>query len=184
MKHQLFSVLLVSLLSTAVVAQTESTSKSGFESDPGFGGPRSVNAQLVEDDLFTFPSFRFPEIDESLKPWFDWKKELNEKHGLKLGTDYSILYQRASDVAQGDDYAISGVFRFYGNWTLLGRGTDNSGSLVFKVEHRHKLGSDQAPGGFASNIGYLGVTGLLYSDVKEVLNDFNWQQRLNGGRAG
>jgi len=176
--------LLVLFLQCLFVSTSWAESKSGYTSEPGFGGPNSVNAQLAEDDIFKFPSFRFPEIDESMKPWFDWKKALNEKHGLRLGTDYSTLYQRASDVVTGDKYAMSGALRFFGNWTLVGRGTKNSGSLVFKVEHRHKIGSDVAPAGFAGNVGYLGVTGTLYSDAKGVLVDLNWQQRFNNGAGG
>jgi len=176
--------LVVILLHCLFFNESWAETKTGYENEPGFGSPDSVNSQLAEDDLITIPSFRYPEIDESLKPWFDWKKALNEKHGLKLGTDYSILYQRASDVTSGDKYAMSGALRIFGNWTLVGRGTKNSGGLVFKIEHRHRIVSDVAPANFAGNAGYLGVTGTLYSDPDGVVNDFNWQQRFNDGATG
>lgn len=86
------------LLQSMVINTSWAETKSGYEVEPGFGSPDSVNAQLAEDDSFTIPSFRFPSVDEALKPWFDWKKELNKEHGLKLGTDYTTLYQRANSV--------------------------------------------------------------------------------------
>lgn len=167
-----------------LTANSWADTKSGYERDPGFGSPDSVPSQLEEDDKIKEPTFVFPGMDESLRSWFEWKKGINSKHGLRLGTDYSTLYQRANDVLSGQNYAASGALRFFGSWTLAGRDTKNSGSLVFKVENRHRLGSDVAPAGFAGNLGYLGVTGTLFSDVGSVLVDFNWQQRLAEGRGG
>lgn len=66
----------------------------------------------------------------------------------------------------------------------MGRDTPNTGKLVVKVEHRHKLGTDVAPAGLGSQIGYVGVTGVLFSDAKGILNDLNWQQRVGGGHSG
>ena len=159
-------------------------SKSGYKREPGFGSPDSVGSQLEDDDRVKQAAIVFPEVDEFLKPWFEWKKKINQEYGLKLGTDYAITYQGASDSLTGKDNAASGIFRFFGKWDLTGRGTKNTGSLVFKVEHRHKLGADTTPAQLAGNVGYLGVTGLLFSDAKLILNDFNWQQRFNDGKGG
>ena len=107
---------------------------------PEFGGPGSVGAELNEGDGLTDPIYRFDFLQRALSPWFDFKKELNENLGLSLGLDYQTLMQRVTD-SPGEDGATGTIFRGYGSWTLLGRDSDYSGSLVFKVEHRQRLGA-------------------------------------------
>ena len=178
--------LLFSLPVKPLLAEEQSRqSKSGFTGNKGFGGPTSVGEQLREDDELKEPAFRFPGFDAFFSPWFAWKKKLNEKYGLQLGFDYNALYQGASDTLPGnDDQSASGALRFFGRWTLLGRDTKNHGSLVFKVENRHRLGTDIPPSQLGFDIGYNGITGTLFSDVNTVLVDLNWQQAFNGGRGG
>jgi len=169
----------------AVTAGTTGEHKSGYKSDtPQLGGPSSVPSQLEEDDLVKQPAVRFPSIDRVLQPWFDWKKEINEKYNLQIGVDYVSLYQGASDSITGENNAASGIFRMFGRWTPLGRGTQNPGSLVFKVEHRHRIGTDITPAELSTNIGYLGQTGPLFTDVGLILNDLNWRQAFNNGKSG
>jgi len=169
----------------SVYAEEQPGTKSGFKSKPGFGGPTSVGEQLREDDELKEPAFRFPKFHAFFKPWFGWKKELNDKHGLQLGLDYNALYQGASaTLPDNEDNAASGALRFFGRWDLVGRGTKNIGTLVFKVENRHRLGTDIAPSQLGFDVGYNGITGTLFSDVGSVLVDLNWQQILNDGRSG
>jgi len=47
------------------------------------------------------------------------------------------------------DTAFSSVIRFYGKWELVIRGTDNEGSLSFKVDHRNIMGSHTSPSSLA-----------------------------------
>jgi porin len=80
-----------------------------------------------------------------LKPYFDWKGGIKEKYGLSFGSDYTSVYLTANDNLPGtDDYASGGMVRFFGTWEMLGRGTDTTGALNFKVDHRHRY-SDTAP---------------------------------------
>jgi len=51
------------------------------------------------------------------------------------------------------------------------------------VDHRHAF-RDLAPAGIASQAGYIGVTGTLFSDVDWVIPNLNWQQGLNDGKSG
>ena len=44
-----------------------------------------------------------------------------------------------------EDDAASGALRLFGRWTLLNRETKDTGTLVFKVENRHRLGTDIPP---------------------------------------
>ena len=165
-------------------AGTTGEHKSGYEpSKVPFGGPNSVRAQLGIDDLVKKAAVRLRSIDKLLQPWVDWKKKINEKYGLQLGADYSVLYQGASESLTGERNAFSGVFRIFGQWNLVGRGTENTGALVFNVSHRHKIGTDITPTQLGLNVGYLGVTGSSFTDVGLVLVDLNWQQIFNSGQS-
>ena len=93
--------------------------------------------QLEEDDRVKEPAFRFESFDRGLEPWFNWKKRLNEKYGLQLGAQYVTLYQGANDSTTGEEDTFSGLLRVFGKWSITGKGTKNTGSLVFSVDHRH-----------------------------------------------
>jgi porin len=159
-------------------------SRSGYEPDNiGYGGRASVSKQLYLDDLFIPDQLRFPEFDESIQPYYEWKRKIREKHNLQFGQDYTALYQKASDSLTDTDSVFAGVYRFYGRWLAVGKENKNSGALVFKIENSHKLGSI-SPDDFNKSLGYIGSTGYLYSDLEWVLNDFNWQQRFNHEKGG
>jgi porin len=158
--------------------------KAGYGKGVNLGGPTSTEAQLEEADEVSTPAFRFPWFDDHLQPWFDFKAKLNEEHGLQLGFAYNYLYQNASDVLPGnEDEAGLGVIRIFGRWTLMGRGTENTGTLVFSGDNRHRS-TDIAPADLGFAAGYLGISGTLFSSVNTVLVDLNWQQRFNEGRSG
>jgi porin len=159
--------------------------KSGYGDAPDLGGPASVGGLLEEDDALKKPALRFALFDEFLLPWFDFKASLNEEYGLQLGAAYTTLYQSASDVPSGaEDEAAVGIFRVFGRWALLGRGSKNTGTLVFSGDNRHRLWTDIAPADLGFEAGYLGIPGALFSDVDTVLVDLNWQQLINDGGSG
>jgi porin len=55
---------------------------------------------------------------------------------------------------------------------------------VATVDHRHAF-TDTPPGTPAiSTLGYVGLTGTLYSDIDWRVVNLNWQQSLNDGNAG
>ena len=193
--------LLLILLSSCVFAQQDDSqsvpvekpdaelkkqvkSRSGYEVDNiGYGGRTSVGKQLYLDDIFIPDRLRFPEFDKSIQPYYEWKRKIREKHNLQFGQDYTALYQKASDTLTDTDSASAGVYRLYGRWLAVGKENKNDGALVFKIENSHKYGT-VSPDDFNKNLGYLGSTGILYSDLGWVLNDFNWQQRFNNDKGG
>ena len=163
-------------------AETTEKEKKGRPYDNGtiLAGPDSTLAQLEEDDKDHLPAFRFSKIDSSLQGFKDWKHEIYEDHGLQFGLDYTRLYQGLHDKMSTaeHDSASAGIARLYGKWELFNRDQDNTGSLVFKVDHRHRSG-DTTPSSLGGNTGYLSQTGMLFSDKDLVLVDFYWQQKLN-----
>ena len=131
-----------------------------------------MSKQLYRNDLFIPDALRFPELDKSIQPYYEWKRTIREKHDLQFGQDYTALYQKASDSLTDTDSVIAGVYRFYGRWLAVGNENKNAGVLVFKIENSHKHGSTP-PDDFNKSLGYIGSTGYLYSDLEWVLNDFN-----------
>jgi len=177
--------LTMGLATPSLLAETNGQrGHSGYESAPGFSGPTSTSSQLAEDDADKDPAMRFPAFDRAFTPWFDWKRCLKDQHGLELGFAYTSLFQAASDAPSGaEDTASSGIFRLTGKWTLLNRGTKNSGSLVFSADHRHRY-DDLAPADLGFSSGYLGIPGTLFNDAGNLLGDLNWQQSFNDGQSG
>ena len=125
----LYLILILGLVTTNASAKE---GKSGFEKKGNLGGPASVGGLLEEDDAVKEPALRMPFFDDLLGPWFDYKGKLSEEHGLQVGAAYTYLYQSASDAPAGaEDDAGMGIIRLFGRWELLGRGTNNTGTLVF-----------------------------------------------------
>ena len=158
--------------------------RSGYKKRPDFGSAASTPAQLEEDDRVKDPIIRFLAIDQALHGWFDTKKRLNEASGLQLGFDYNTLYQAASEVLGEDDKAWSGVIRMYGKWDIVNPGSENTGSIVFGVENRHSIDGKIPPNALAGEVGYIGVTGTLFSDVETILGNLYYQQRLGEDARG
>ncbi|MDJ0902853.1 MAG: hypothetical protein QNJ55_29040 [Xenococcus sp. MO_188.B8] len=67
----------------------ESNSSNISTSASTLGGPSSVDSELAEDAREKDSVFEG--IDRALKPWFEFKKRVNQDVGLKFGLDYSIL---------------------------------------------------------------------------------------------
>jgi len=157
--------------------------KSGFTNNATGLGPTSVPAALLEADEPKQPLIRFAAFDRALKPWFDWKGRLAKRHGFQFGLDWHGLYNRF-DQAPVEDEAAGGVFRLYGDWTLLNRCQPGcEGSLVWKVEYRDTLGTDLAPQDLGFANGYAGIPGTFFGDFGWALTNLYWKQRFAGGRA-
>jgi porin len=142
----------------------------------GLGGPDQVDNQLESDREPAEPLVRLT----FLQPYFDFKDRLKEGSGLGFGLDYTALALSAS-AALEEDNASSGIARLFGSWELVGRGSSNSGSLVFKFEHRHKY-PEIAPKVLSFNVGYVGIIGGPYSDQEFRWTNLYWRQGLGDGR--
>lgn len=163
-------------LGVAPKAGAEDTTASS--SAPLFGGPGAVENQIDTDAEPVSALMK----ERVLQPWFEWKTSLQEQTGLSFGLDYIGLYLGADNSA-GEDKAAGGILRFFGSWDLIGRGSPNSGALVWKVEHRHRYG-DVAPSDFGLGpLGYVGFIGAPWNDQGTRLTNLYWRQRFNMGKA-
>jgi porin len=166
------------LLQHTLVQSAYGETTSSFDEVPTFGGPDAVENQIADDAKPISALVK----ERMLDPWFEWKKGLQEDTGISFGIDYSSLALAASDSLGGSN-ASGGMVRFFGSWDLVGRGTKNSGALVWKVENRHRYG-DVPPGSFGlSELGYVGVIGGPWSNQGNRLSNLYWRQRFLDGRA-
>jgi porin len=140
-------------------------------------GPGSVTATLELDG-----QEQDSVLDVNLQQsWSDWKASIKDRTGLDFGLDYIALGYIASD-SPGENTAASGVFRVFGEWELTGRGTKNTGTLLFKFDNRHRL--DTVPvKDFAGELGYAGIIGPTYSDQGGRLTHLYWNQQFAEGRG-
>ena len=159
--------------------ETDGERVAGYANTAQFGGPNSVGAQVKSDDKVKQSSYRFQGFTQAIQPYYDFKARTHVRRGLAFGADYNVLFQAAND-SIGDDKAASGALRLFGNWTLTGRDSTQQGSLVFKVENRHRLGTDIAPQALASELGYAGLTATPFSDAGSILTNLYWHQSMVG----
>ena len=99
---------------------------------------------------------------------------MNDRIGLQFNIDESILYQVATD-SLGESDAASGLVRFYGQWELLGRGSANSGLLVFKGENRHRM-TAITPFDSGFEAGSILPTGTFFSEFDFGVTNLYWKQ--------
>ena len=170
--------LFLAALILAVTSGTAQAQTPDSDAVQTFAGPGSVPGQLEEDRRLT----------ESLtdvgspQDYADWKKSLREKYGLDFTVDYNTTVIRATNTLNDEDVFAGGVIRFFGQWDLVGRDSGNLGSLIFKVENRHKY-TDIAPNGTKNEIGYIGLISPTFSNIKSRLTNLYWKQNLNENRV-
>jgi porin len=132
-----------------------------------------VGNQLLEDAAVDRPTL--------FERWSEWKKGLTDKHGFSFSLDYSAVGLSASESPE-EDRSAGGMVRFFGAWELVGRGTENTGTFVWKVEHRHAY-TDVAPSGFGFSLGYVGLIEPPFSDQGFRFTNLYWRQNLANGKV-
>jgi len=163
-------LLLVSSKSSMAQTDTDTTQAQ-------FGGPNSVQGQTAEDAK---QKKSLAKVD-AMEAYFDWKDGLREKSAFSYTVDYTSAILTATNTLNDDNIFASGAFRFLGSWSPVGRKSGNTGSFIWKVEHRHKYANIGA-NGTASEIGYVGLFLPVLSDIKLRLTNLYWKQNLIQGR--
>lgn len=143
-------------------------SHSSPSSPPAFGGASSVGGTLKKDAAVQ---------SSGLESYFNFKSQVEEDIGLAFGFDFNVLLQAATE-SLGADTTAGGVARMFGRWGLVGNDSTKTGILVYKLENRQKLGTDLAPQSFGSEIGYIGLTAIPFSDIDWALTNLFWEQHL------
>jgi porin len=146
------------------------------EGQPNLGSPNQVDNQIESDAAPKEPLLRLT----FLEPYFEFKDRLSESSGLSFGVDYSTVFMKAS-ASLAEENASSGMVRLFGSWNLVGRGSQNPGAFVFKIEHRHRYATI-APMALSFNIGYAGIFAAPFSDQQLRLTNLYWRQGLANGR--
>lgn len=157
--------LAITLVTTGLL--TSSLTWADDNESINFASPDAVDNQIAEDNKKSKP---------------DFKTQL-EQHNVNMGLDYSAIFLSANNVIPGsDDNASSGMVRFYGSWNPIGKGTNETGGLVWKVEHRHSY-TDTSVKDFEFGTGGLGLVTPPFSDEGTRLTNLYWKQKLMNGKA-
>ena len=156
--------------------------------DPGvprqvFGGPQGVSGQLLHDRGLQGVQ-RVALLPGPSRSYLGWKDRLARRTGLSLGADYNVFFQQAAPTLSGTPgNAAAGIFRVYGNWSLVARDTDREGSFVFKVESRSRLGTKLSPNDLGLAQGSLFPSATTFSDWGWGISNLEWQQHVRLGEV-
>jgi len=146
------------------------------------GGPNGVSEELRRDEEVRESTAGF----DLFKPWFDWKQEQQDKHGISLGFKAWFLIQTASESMSDSDDAAGGIYRFQGSWTAFAGDSGEVGRIEWRIEKRSGLGSMLAPADLSGDIGIAALnTAFGYSDTFTAdLSVLNWTQGFRDHRFG
>jgi len=143
--------------------------------------PTSTPTELGDIYARAEPSVDFPFLDSPLSTVLDWTTTLERERGLRLGVAYTTIAQQASG-GRGRRGGGSGDLDIMGTWSLVGRDTPDTGTLVFSVEHRHRTGPIPASE-LRRELGTLHPPTNGFNDRGWVVRDVYWIQRLRDDRV-
>jgi len=167
------------ITTASAIAQKDSTET--YNNSEGFGGPKTVGAQLAADNQPRF-SYRIP--IKHTKPWYDFKQRLSENSGIEFGLNYTSIFIHSSQkiAAENTLNASSGILDIQGGWNFIGRKkAKNKGKLFVKINSRH---SYSGPNGTApmfhglNESGYYGLPATGFRDYSIRMTELNYQQSL------
>jgi hypothetical protein len=143
-----------------------------FEIEP----PDSTEAEL--DELYEphVGIIRIPLLDDIGEFFRTGGERLEDATGLRLGFAYTMVFLQAS-AGPGDRSGASGDIDFLGDWTFLGRGTSDTGRLIFSAEYRFRAGSQPASA-VGPEIGVISAPIGGFNDRGWAWRDLHYQQRL------
>jgi porin len=116
------------------------------------------------------------EFESPLDFFADKSRALETATGLRISLAYTMIGQQASG-GQGVRSGASGDLDLMFDWTLLGRGTTDTGRFIFTVEERFNIGPDPASA-VGPGVGALTNTTGGFNDRGTVIRDVLWAQRL------
>ena len=108
--------------------------------------------------------------------------ELYDKIGLRLGAAYTMLYLQSMGGQAGGQARAAGDIDFMSSWTLIGRGTEDTGRLIFTGEYRFGV-DDFPPSTLGPQMGTLIPPTNAFNAREWVVRDAYWIQRLFDARV-
>lgn len=156
---------------------------SNFDSDLSPGEATTVTtAELAEiygpnDGYLDRWGFNRP-LDLLIDPL----AKLNDETGLQLGAAYTMLYLQSIGGQAGGQARSAGDIDFMSAWTLIGRGTEDTGRLVFTGEYRFGV-DDYPPSTLGPQMGTLIAPTGTFNSREWVVRDAYWIQRLFDARV-
>ncbi|MCO4822164.1 MAG: hypothetical protein KC469_08855 [Flavobacteriaceae bacterium] len=156
---------------------------SGYKADIYLANPTNKGIEMELDDRKA-PYYR---MDVKVtNPWFEWKKQVNEKTGLQISVNYSsILMGSTSKISSSNQQSTAGgIFDAIFNWNLVNRKKGkNKGSIMFWVNARHKYYGDIVPQNLNFETGSATLPILMFNDFSIRTLEFYYQQSLFNERA-
>jgi hypothetical protein len=143
-----------------------------------------TEAGKLLDDIVPPPGYVIP-IGVG-RSWFDLKDDIYDKIGLRFGFSYQMLFQSASDTAPeaAFDTALGHWWGFLLKWTLLKKGEDFEGILVFSMFERKELGNNALPATFGvADVGGITSTNVEFTNWSFEVENLYWEQWLRAGRS-
>ncbi len=158
-------------------ASSTASSVDGLDQNP-LDGPDSATSLLQDgkDDKADLLDRNF------LEAWEGWKAGIAEETGFYFGLDYTAVGLAASSSPGDEDSAASGIARLFGSLELINHGAQNTGSIQFKIEHRHAY-TDIAPTALGFEVGYTGTPEPVFNDEGFRTTTLYWKQDFLDDRA-
>ncbi len=108
------------------------------------------------------------------------KQDLYEITSLKLGLNYTHLFQKLSDSLRGEDnWGVASDLDFVGTWELIERGKPTQGQLFFHWEGRWDHGTTDPQNLGTVSLGSLVQTANTFAEYKSpefLVRNLYWQQ--------
>ena len=175
-KSNVVRLLLIAFVLQAIVtgqsmAQSPDRTPQAVDNHP-------LNPEKILEDIVPQPGALIPYgVPNS---WFDFKDDVYDKIGLKFGFSYQMLMQSASDTLPNSkfDTAVGDWWGFLTKWTLLNRGTENEGTLVFSMFERGAVGNNAVPSSFGlEDVGSL-TTNVEFTSWDFAIENLYWEQYI------
>jgi len=178
MRRPLIAFVLQAIVAGQSMAQAPAETPQATNTTPQAVHTNPLNPEIVLEGIVPQPGALFPYgVSQS---WFDWKDDIYDRIGLKFGFSYQILAQSASETLPDAtfDTALGDWWGFLTKWTLLNRGSENEGTLVFSMFERGSVGSNQVPSNFGIvDIGSL-TTNVEYTTWGLEIENLYWEQKF------
>lgn len=142
--------------------------------------PTAAVDEMYDIDIPRRGLFHLPALEDPLDKFVASLRSFEQRTGLRANFAYTMLFQQATG-GPGDRNGAAGDIDFMTAWTLLGRGTENTGTLIFTGEYRFKMG-EQTPSQLGGVLGTLTNVTSAFNGRGWVVRDVYWLQRLLDGK--